>query len=328
MNDENINNLPEDTEESYSEPANQDQIQNIEGTEATASMSTPFVQPMVQTQPLPTAQEDPIAVSESVKKPRRNGFKLALIAIASLVLFAAIAVGVFYAFIRTPNSKYDSAIQDMKIMKTTAESTRDSMQASLKADSGVLSYEASKRSAATYVDTLKRVKANPVFDKDMTVKLSYVENKSLIEPYGQSTLDMISTLGIYDEVTITCNDAMNANLSLSDSKVMWEDNFAPCEKLLKEHPTVEAKEFNEKTYTKYVAAVKRLIAAAYGYIDAVKKADIHTMTSAGEEISEASSNYSDVLDSTKAISNTAQPSTKIGDVIKVLEQRKNVFFRW
>lgn len=328
------------------QPADIDQnaLQQVEGTDTTPSVPTTVVTPEPAA-PTPT----PTPVLTSLSQPYNNvvvqleqttsspkklhrGLKITLIVIASLLVLLAAGFSVFYFAIRTPNSEYDAAIKNLQTMKAAGESVRDMKINGAPAPDYKNSkqYITANQYATRYVDALAKLQASPVMKKDMSVKLAYANNKSLIEPYGQSTLDMSTTIAVFQEVDVTCRKDLNKGVSYQTTKQIIDATFSDCSNELKAHPTVPTKLFNDGYYVKYVAAVKAIIDDAYAYAGALNTGDASDQLRAIEDIQMASLDFSHIGDGADniGITNSAQPSTNIADVIKVVKQRKDVMFRW
>ena len=310
-------------------------LQQIEGAEVTTQIPTPIqtlsAMPVAQVQTPVIAPAAQPVVTATPQKPHR-GLKISLLAIAALLIVSAIGLAVFYFVIRTPNSEYDAALQNLQTMKTSGEAVRDMKidGEAAKNYKQTAQYNSVREYAATYTGALTRLKASPVMKKDMSVKLALAENKAIIEPYGQSTLDMTDTLATFQEVDVTCRKDLNKGISYQTTKKIIDETFSDCAKLLKENPTVPTNPFNDDYYVKYVAAVKEIISDAYAYAAALDTGEPGEKLRAIEAIQMSSIKFSHLGDNTVApnIANTAQPSAKIADVIKTVQQRKDVFFRW
>ncbi|MEO8863073.1 MAG: hypothetical protein ABI354_02000 [Candidatus Saccharimonadales bacterium] len=333
MNEGNPETNTQEPDEYRPEIIDHNALQQIEGAEVTAQVPTTLVPdtvPVVQTQnPVVVPTVQPIA-TETLQKPRR-GLKIALITIASLLIIAALGLAVFYFIIRTPDSKYDAAAKDLQTMKTSAEAIRNLKINGPQAADFETSpqYSTVRQNAAAYADALTKLQNGPVLKKDIQVKLAYADNKALIEPYGQSTLDMTDTLVTYQNVNTTCLQDLNKGITYQTTRRTLDSTFSNCKKLISDHPTVPMKAFNDGYYVKYVAVVKRIIDGAYAYADSLDSGIPSDELRATTELKLAISQYSVVTESAGDISitNTAQPSSKIGDVIKAVQQRKDVFFR-
>lgn len=306
-------------------------LQQIEGAEMTAQISSPapVAAPTVQAQSpniAPTVQQTETAAPQK----SHRGLKIALIVIASLLVVAAIGLALFYFVIRTPDSAYDEAIQNLQTMKTSAEAIRDRKLIDIPTiDLEISQYNSIKKDATTYVNALAKFRANAVLAKDTSVMLVYAKNKSLVEPYGQSTVDMVNTTLTYQNVHTTCSSALRTLFASTQNltRPILDSSSSKCQSLLTTNPTVPTKAFNDTVYTKYVAAVQQIISALGRYIDAKASGDSFTVGDAATDVNQGVFAYSDVDNIPATISNTAQPSDKISDIIKVVQQQKNVFFR-
>ena len=321
---------------------NPNALRQVEGSEITpgtpttvallaAAIQGPNTTPGLVEQPdnpvVPPAVQTPLGP----KKPH-NGLKITLIVIVSLLVLLAVGFSVFYFSIRTPNSEYDAAIENLQTMKTSGESIRDMKVLNTTGTDYLNSqqYNEARKYAATYVGTLARLQAGPVMKTDTSVASVFAKNKALIELYGQSTIDMGDTIVTYEKVTAICSHDLNKGISTQTTRQMLDETFVDCKKALGDNPTVPTKPFNDGYYVKYVAAVKAIINAAYTYADALDSGNANAELRATTSIKQAISEYFTV--ESKAgdikITNTAQPSAKIADVIKAVQQRKDILFRW
>lgn len=278
----------------------------------------------------PSPQYAPVQYQSAVTaKKSYRGLKATVIILAAVLMFALVGLAVFYFLVRTPDSQYEAAIANLEGMKSSALAIRDQGEESEVNEDVVARYESVRSDASVYIENLEMLKSNEVLTADLHIRAKYAEHSSVIEPYGQETLDVVDTAEAYLEIKNECETAVQ-EIYAGSNEEQFKSRIAACEKLLDKYRELHVDSIAD-WYQTYRTKLLDLIDVTYTYFMIQKYGTDADKTAASEDVQEASIAFGGAMSVSGTIANTKDrtgPSDEITEIIDMLTIRRDVLFRW
>lgn len=203
----------------------------------------------------------------------RRRLTIILGSILGVLLFMVASFGVYYFFIRIPDSEYQKAISHIDIMSSNAVNIQNfgkQISADQLEGANLKKLESSKKEVAQYQENLKQLQQLSVLKNDSAVKDAYNSHRKRIEEYGPSSANLITAMTVLAEITDRCNKMTQKFESIRTS-AEFDVIARDCQTYTQNHPSVPIKDFNDSFYVVYRAQTLEFLSALHDLLVLVDK---------------------------------------------------------
>lgn len=237
-----------------------------------------------------SSPNNPSSATEAAPAPRANlpleGKKSnkSLTLVVGLVVGALVLVGgglgVYYFGVRTPDSVYkdaadqvdtmlasvssiNSKLAQMPLLNSTAASTSSSSSSQSAATSAADPVKATSdgiKSLDAYKKALDKLKSSDVLNKDAKVKQVVSDKQKSLEMYSKDFTDVLKTSSVVANLTVTCTASLS-KIAVAKSLVEFDAATKPCNDFLTQTKTVPQVEL-QQTFQLVAATILNIFSSS------------------------------------------------------------------
>lgn len=284
--------------------------------------------------------ESPLDTPFVAKKSKK---KLVIILVLLLpLLLGAGGLGYYYLMVRTPNSAYSEAAEQVETMLASAKtvstnklklpllndgtSSSSGEASSASTDSAKLA-EQTLASVNTYKSALAKLKSLEIVKNDKDVESALNSNISAFEKYSTDYPDLIKTSSTIASLTTICGASLSQTAT-AKSLVEFDTVTKPCSTYMQQNPTLPNATLSAQ-YSGILVVIQQVFDASKGALQLALSGKLADAQKAKASADAAVRQLQQVQASLAQykLDTPADPSKQLESLKKTITDRENVFFR-